>query len=127
MLGYMRSTDHDREAAADLREDATDQREDAADQREDAADQREARIDQLLRGTGVTTASVQQRAQEAISRSRQLIARSTAAMDRCEALLRRQAQPGPAGTSRDGPGDRPQRARRPPAARTGAARALSPR
>jgi hypothetical protein len=30
--------------------------------------------------------------QEAITRSRQLIARSAAGMDRCEALLRRQAQ-----------------------------------
>jgi hypothetical protein len=44
-------------------------------------------------GLGVSTESVYQRAQEAITRSRQLIARSTGAMDRCEALLRRQAQP----------------------------------
>jgi hypothetical protein len=67
-------------------------RDDLADQREHAADQREARIDQLMRGSGVSTESVHQRAQEAIIRSRQLIARSAAAMDRCEALLRRQAQ-----------------------------------
>jgi hypothetical protein len=69
-----------------------DQREARADQREHAADQREARIDQLMRGSGVSTESVHQRAQEAITRSRQLIARSTAAMDRCEALLRRRAE-----------------------------------
>jgi carboxymethylenebutenolidase len=60
--------------------------------RDDLTNQREARIDQLMRGSGVSTESVHQRAQEAITRSRQLIARSAAAMDRCEALLRRQAQ-----------------------------------
>jgi hypothetical protein len=60
--------------------------------RDDLTNQREARIDQLMRGSGVSTESVHQRAQEAITRSRQLIARSAAAMDRCEARLRRQAQ-----------------------------------
>jgi hypothetical protein len=77
---------------ADQRDDRADQREDLADQREHAADTREARIDQLMRGSGVSTESVHQRAQEAITRSRQLIARSAAAMDRFEALLRRQVQ-----------------------------------
>ena len=81
-----------RDDLADQREDQADRREDLADQREHAADQREARIDQLMRGSGVSTDSVHQRAQEAITRSRQLIGRSAAAMDRCEALLRRQAQ-----------------------------------
>jgi hypothetical protein len=42
--------------------------------------------------SGVSAESVHQWAQEAITRSRQLIARNTAAMDHCEALLRRQAQ-----------------------------------
>jgi hypothetical protein len=82
----------EREARADQREAQADQREARADEREAVADQREARIDQLLRGSGLSTASVQQRALEAITRSRQLIARSAAAMDSCEALLRRQAQ-----------------------------------
>ena len=63
-----------------------------ADQREAQADQREARLDGLLRDWGLTTASVQQRAQEAITWSRELIARSAAATDRCEARLKRQAQ-----------------------------------
>ena len=94
--GRVRVTSRDdlagqRQDQADQRDDLADRREDLADQREHAADQREARIDQLMRGSGVSTESVRQRAQEAITRSRQLIARS-AAMDRCEALLRRQAQ-----------------------------------
>src|ERR1700728_2058053 len=65
----------DREARADQRETLAGQREARADQREDLADQREARVDGLLRGSGLSTTSVQQRAHEAIARSRQLIAR----------------------------------------------------
>src|SRR5260370_15424093 len=82
----------DRDSRADQRETLADQRETQADQRDVLADRREARVDSLLRDSGLTTTSVQQRAHEAITRSRQLIARSAAAMDRCEALLRRQAQ-----------------------------------
>jgi hypothetical protein len=89
--GHDRVADQ-RDDLASQRTDQADQRDDLADQREHAADTREARIDQLMRGSGVSTESVHQRAQEAITRSRQLIARSAAAMDRFEALLRRQVQ-----------------------------------
>src|ERR1700730_3161126 len=61
----------DREAPADRRATLPDQREAPADQRDVLADGREATVDRLLRDSGLTTTSVQQRAHEAITRSRQ--------------------------------------------------------
>src|ERR1700722_4007470 len=65
----------DREARADQRETLADQREAQADHRDVRADGREARVDRLLRDSGLTTTSVQQRAHEDIPRLLLLVAR----------------------------------------------------
>jgi hypothetical protein len=79
----------ERERLADERERAADERERAADERERLADERERRQDERSRLLGLEVASAEQRAREAVERSRVLIAAREERRARSEAARRR--------------------------------------
>lgn len=78
-----------RERAANEREADTDRRAHAVTEREQLVRELEERIDRRAREHDVPTASLQQRALEAITRSRALVAASSAGLERSEEALRR--------------------------------------
>ncbi len=79
----------EREAVADERERLADEREAVADERERLANEREKHLDEFGEELGVLSASRQERAFEAIKRSRALLSASGSRLDRGEAALRR--------------------------------------